>query len=76
MELGIYEDAGIPTARVLKTATSASADAIGVGNQLGRLKPGYLADVLILAEDPLASMDALESIKTVIKNGEVDFTGE
>lgn len=76
MELGIYEDAGIPTARVLKTATSASADAIGVGNQLGRLKPGYLADVLILAEDPLASMDALESIKTVIKNGEVVFTGE
>ena len=74
VEMRIYQEAGLPTARVLKTATSAAADAIGVGDQLGRLKPGYLADILILSEDPLADMTALDSVETVIKNGEVVFT--
>ena len=73
VELQIYQEAGIPLPRVLKTATSAAADAIGVGDQLGRIKPGYLGDMLILSEDPFADMSALDSAKTVIKNGEVVY---
>ncbi|WP_084399084.1 amidohydrolase family protein [Henriciella aquimarina] len=72
-ELEIYQGAGVATPDVLKTATSAAADAIGVGDQLGRVKPGYLADILILSEDPLKGMSALESVETVLKNGEVVY---
>lgn len=74
VELQIYEKAGVANTDVLKTATSAAADAIGVGDQLGRLKPGYLADVLILSSDPLADMTALETVETVLKNGEIVYS--
>lgn len=72
-ELEIYQGAGVATPRVLKTATSAAADAIGVGDQLGRVKAGYLADILIVSEDPLEDVTALASVETVLKNGEIVF---
>lgn len=68
-ELEIYVRAGISNARTLQTATSQSADAMGVGDQLGRLLPGYLADVLIVNGDPLTNIEDIRQINTVIKSG-------
>ncbi|MAT34696.1 MAG: hypothetical protein CMK06_06085, partial [Ponticaulis sp.] len=75
IELDIYQNAGLDRAYILKTATSLAADDLGVGDQLGKIKPGYLADILIVSEDPLADTSALRAIETVMKNGEVVFTG-
>ena len=68
-ELEIYVKAGISNARTLQTATSQSADAMGAGDQLGRLLPGYLADVLIVNGDPLTNIEDIRQTNTVIKSG-------
>lgn len=73
-ELEIYANAGVSTARTLQTATSHAADALGAGDQLGRIVPGYLADILIVNGDPLANMSDIRNINTVIKSGFVVWT--
>lgn len=73
-ELEIYANAGVSTAHTLKTATSFAADALGAGDQLGRIVPGYLADILIVDGDPLNNMSDIRRINTVIKSGFVVWT--
>ena len=72
-ELSIYSDAGLPNATVLKLATSQAAEAIGVGDQLGQIAPGYLADITILDGDPLADISNTLTVSEVIKNGEIVY---
>jgi imidazolonepropionase-like amidohydrolase len=73
-ELSIYSDAGVPNATVIKLATSQAAEAIGVGDQLGQIAPGYLADITILDGDPLADIANTLNVSEVMKNGEIVFT--
>jgi 5-methylthioadenosine/S-adenosylhomocysteine deaminase len=40
--------AALPAAQVLEMATTGSARALGMGGRLGRLKPGYLADLIVV----------------------------
>jgi len=72
-ELAVYSDAGIPNATVLKLATSQAAEAIGVGDQLGQIAPGYLADITILDADPLVDISNTLSVSEVMKNGEIVY---
>ncbi|WP_155843623.1 amidohydrolase family protein [Hyphomonas sp. CY54-11-8] len=73
-ELAVYSEAGVPNATVLKLATSQAAEAIGVGDQLGQIAPGYLADITILDADPLADIANTLSVSEVMKNGEIVYT--
>lgn len=73
-ELAVYSEAGVPNATVLKLATSQAAEAIGVGDQLGQIAPGYLADITILDADPLADISNTLSVSEVMKNGEIVYT--
>ena len=41
------------------TGTSASAEAIGVGEVAGRLAEGRQADILVVPGDPIADLGAL-----------------
>jgi len=68
-ELRALRDAGLPAEDVLRAATSSAAAAIGAGDQLGRLAPGMLADLLIVAGDPLADPLELALVDMVITNG-------
>lgn len=73
-ELAVYSGAGVPSATVLTFATSEAARAIGVGDQLGQIAPGYLADITILDADPLADMSNTLTVREVMKNGEIVYT--
>jgi cytosine/adenosine deaminase-related metal-dependent hydrolase len=65
----------------LQAATTGGAAAIGMGNELGRLAPGYLADIILLnlenaaffpLRDPYLHLVYCEngaSVDTVIVNG-------
>jgi imidazolonepropionase-like amidohydrolase len=44
---------------------------MGRGNELGRLQPGMLADLLVLDSDPLADIRNTENIVFVIKGGQI-----
>ena len=43
----------MPPLKILETVTRDAADAIGMGDQLGTLAPGYLADLVMLDFDGL-----------------------
>ena len=73
-ELAVYSEAGVSNATVLKLATSQAAEAIGVGDQLGQIAPGYLADITILDADPLADISNTLSVSEVMKNGEIVYS--
>ena len=68
-ELRALKDAGLSGAAVLRSATSDAAAAIGASDQLGRIAPGMLADLLIVDGDPLADPLELVRLEMVFSNG-------
>ena len=68
-ELQSWIDGGITPYQALRSATLWSAEAVGVGKDLGSIEVGKLADLLILEGDPLKNIKDLLNVNTVIKNG-------
>jgi imidazolonepropionase-like amidohydrolase len=60
---------GLAPHDVLRTATIFGADAIGMGQDLGSIEPGKMADILVLDRDPLADLRNTTSLRYVMKNG-------
>ncbi|HUF03486.1 MAG TPA: amidohydrolase family protein [Aridibacter sp.] len=56
---------------ILRAATINGAYAIGFGNELGSLEQDKAADLLVLDKDPLADIRNSNSIRYVMKNGEM-----
>ena len=55
----------------LRAATVNAATLLGVENELGQLKPGYVADVVAVPGDPFENVTLLESPHFVMKEGAV-----
>ncbi|MCF2492861.1 DPP IV N-terminal domain-containing protein [Dyadobacter chenhuakuii] len=68
-ELQSWVDGGITPFQALRSATLWSAESVGVGDDLGSIEAGKLADLIILDGDPLTNIKDLLNVKTVIKNG-------
>lgn len=56
LELQMLVRTGFTPAQALRSATLWSAEAVGVGNDLGSLERGKLADLAIVAGDPLQNI--------------------
>lgn len=69
MELENYASGGLTPVEVLRTATTVSAEAMGVGADLGSIEAGKLADLVILDGDPLARVSDLRRVSRVMKDG-------
>jgi len=67
-ELKDMVQAGMTPLEALKSATSLAADVIGMP-ELGRLKEGKLADIVLLKGNPLAKIEAVAEVAAVIRNG-------
>lgn len=60
-ELAFYvKEAGIPPLDVIRWATRNGADLLGRAHELGLVREGYLADVLVVDGDPLADIGILQ----------------
>ncbi|MFZ0218027.1 MAG: amidohydrolase family protein [Candidatus Dormiibacterota bacterium] len=70
-ELELLQSAGIAPIDVLRAATVHAARFLGLGDRLGRLAPGRLADFVVVDGDPTADVRNLRSIWLVAKNGEL-----
>jgi len=70
-EFELFIEAGFTAAEVLVASTRNSAMAIGRLDDLGTLEVGKLADIIVVAGDPLADIHALENVTVVIRDGEV-----
>jgi len=71
-ELGWYVKAGMTPAQALATATVNGAALLGMEKKLGRIAPGYFADIAAVDGDPLKDIDvAIYKVKWVMKGGAV-----
>lgn len=70
-ELSMWTRAGIPAQSVLEAATSRAARALGVAADRGTIEAGKIADLVVLARDPTAEIQALHAPETVVLRGHV-----
>lgn len=63
--------AGMSPAQALLASTRNPAHMCGVGDSLGTVEAGKLADLVAVARNPLADVAALREMKLVMKGGEV-----
>jgi len=71
-ELAWFVKAGMTPEQALKTATVDAAELMGIEDRLGRLKPGYLADIAAVEGNPLENIDvAINKVRWVMKGGAV-----
>jgi len=62
---------GMSPMDAIKSATSAAANLLDMKGDLGVIAPGAFADIIAVQGDPLANVDALKSVKFVMKDGNV-----
>jgi imidazolonepropionase-like amidohydrolase len=67
--VGFLAEAGATTEQALAAATSLAADACGVGDHKGRLRPGYDADVLAVHGDLAGEVGRLADVSAVLLAG-------
>ncbi|TDF36258.1 amidohydrolase family protein [Alteromonadaceae bacterium M269] len=71
-ELKQFKAAGLSNADIIQTATVNGANLLGQKSQLGRIKEGYIADIVFLEENPLDNLDTLfNGIRLVLRDGKV-----
>ena len=71
-ELGWFVKIGMTPAQALETATVNGAAILGMEQTLGRIAPGYHADIVAVDGDPLADIDVvIDEVKWVMKDGRV-----
>ncbi|WP_163071486.1 amidohydrolase family protein, partial [Acinetobacter baumannii] len=63
--------AGMSNRDVLAAATSVGARIMRMGDKLGTIEPGKIADILILGANPLDSLKNLRDVRYVIADGKV-----
>ena len=55
----------------ITSATSLAAESLGLGDRVGTVAPGYEADLIAVAGDPLQDIGALEHVVFVMRAGKV-----
>jgi imidazolonepropionase-like amidohydrolase len=69
--IGRVEHCGQTPMGALVSANSVAADSIGMADRLGRLAPGYEADIIALDGDPVADLTAVRRVVFVMRGGVV-----
>ena len=68
-ELELYTKAGIPNGEVLQIATLGAARVMHRDSELGSIKPGKLADLVVIDGNPLANISDVRKPVWVVKDG-------
>ncbi len=71
LEMELLVEYGMKTIDVLKAATSVNAKAFHLDNQVGFVKEGLKADLVIVTGDPSKNISDLRKVKFVMKDGVV-----
>lgn len=58
-ELELLREAGFHPLEVIRSATLNGAEALGLDGEIGSVEPGKLADLVVVAENPLANLKVL-----------------
>lgn len=68
-ELWMLAQGGMSAMEAIRSATMNGAQYIGMGDQIGSLEPGKLADLLIMDKNPLDTITNTESLRYTMING-------
>ncbi|WP_370089142.1 amidohydrolase family protein [Ekhidna sp.] len=64
-------EGGMPAMDAIISATSVPAKLLGMEDQIGILKAGYLADIVAVPGNPLEDIEVMKNVRFVMKEGEV-----
>ncbi|MCX4091349.1 metal-dependent hydrolase family protein [Nocardia sp. alder85J] len=70
-ELSALVRRGMTPAQAVRAATVTSAELIAAEDELGRLAPGYLADIIAVPGDPSRDITVLQNVPFVMKGGQL-----
>lgn len=70
-EFGYMVEVGMPIMKALESATITNATLLGMGDSLGQLEEGFLADIIAVDENPVDNVDTLENVVFVMKEGQI-----
>jgi imidazolonepropionase-like amidohydrolase len=68
-ELELLVDYGMQPLAVLRAATRTNAELLDLGDQIGRIAPGLLADLVAVRGDPSVDISSLRQIGLVMQGG-------
>jgi imidazolonepropionase-like amidohydrolase len=68
-EMEAMVDYGMKPIDVLRSATSVNADVFRISNRAGRIKPGLMADLLVVDGDPSLTISMVRKVRWVMKEG-------
>lgn len=70
-ELAWLAEAGIPNDELVRMATADAAEWLGIGDTVGTLEAGKVADLVVLGADPLADIANVGEVEAVVQAGVV-----
>jgi imidazolonepropionase-like amidohydrolase len=68
-ELALLVEAGLTPLEAVQAATRNTAEGVGLGDDVGTIEVGKLADLVLLDADPLAAITNTTRIAAVVANG-------
>lgn len=68
-EIDLMQQAGMTPMQIIVAATHNAAAACNLGQDLGTLEAGKIADILVVNGDPLTDLHALLNVRLVMKDG-------
>lgn len=75
-ELELEQEAGFDPLKIIQHATSNGAKVLGKESEIGRIRPGWLADLIIVNGNPLANLKVLYPSGTdAVRDGKIIATG-
>lgn len=70
-EVELFVASGVPAADAIAAATATNAEILGMQDRLGRIRPGFDADLIAVGGDPVHDVSKLHAVSFVMKGGTV-----
>lgn len=70
-EFGLMVAQGMASRDALASATTVAAKVLGMENEIGKLAPGYSADIIAVKGNPIEDVTVLEDVEWVMVRGKV-----
>lgn len=71
LEVMYLTQLGLSPFEAIQAATTSSAELLKLADKTGRIAVGYEADMILLADNPLEDIMALQDVLMVVSNGQV-----
>jgi imidazolonepropionase-like amidohydrolase len=68
-EFGYMVEVGMPPIEAIQSATITNAKVLGLADELGQIKPNFIADIVATDSNPLEDISVMERISFVMKDG-------